>query len=61
MQLTPEQVQIGSENFNRVSSSLNDGDVSRRDFMKAAAASFQAAMLSAMDWSLSRSRALSCC
>ncbi len=38
MQLTPEQVQIGSENFNRVSSSLNDGDVSRRDFMKAAAA-----------------------
>jgi predicted dehydrogenase len=38
MQLTPEQVQIGSENFNRVSGGLNDGDVTRRDFMKAAAA-----------------------
>jgi predicted dehydrogenase len=38
MQLTPEQVQVGSENFNRVANSLNDGDVSRRDFMKAAAA-----------------------
>ena len=38
MQLTPEQIQIGSENFNRVSSGLNDSDVSRRDFLKAAAA-----------------------
>jgi predicted dehydrogenase len=38
MQLTPEQVQIGSENFNRVSNSLNDSDVSRRDFLKATAA-----------------------
>ncbi len=38
MQLTPEQIQIGSENFNRVSNGLNDGDVSRRDFLKAAAA-----------------------
>jgi predicted dehydrogenase len=38
MQLTPEQVQIGKENFNRVSNGLNEGDVSRRDFLKAAAA-----------------------
>ncbi len=38
MQLTPEQIQIGSENFNRVSNGLNDSSVSRRDFIKAAAA-----------------------
>jgi predicted dehydrogenase len=38
MQLTPEQIQIGSENFNRVSNDLNDSSVSRRDFIKAAAA-----------------------
>ena len=38
MQLTPEQIQVGSENFNRVSNGLNDSDVSRRDFLKAAAA-----------------------
>ena len=38
MQLTPEQIQIGSENFNRVSNGLNDSNVSRRDFIKAAAA-----------------------
>ena len=38
MQLTPEQMQVGSENFNRVSSGLNDASVTRRDFIKAAAA-----------------------
>ena len=38
MQLTPEQIQVGNENFNRVTSGLNDSDVSRRDFLKAAAA-----------------------
>jgi predicted dehydrogenase len=38
MQLTPEQIQVGSENFNRVSSGLNDASVTRRDFIKAAAA-----------------------
>src|SRR5580704_6292808 len=38
MQLTPEQIQVGSENFNRVSSGLNDANVTRRDFIKAAAA-----------------------
>jgi predicted dehydrogenase len=38
MQLTPEQIQVGSENFSRVSNGLNDSDVSRRDFLKAAAA-----------------------
>ncbi len=38
MQLTPEQQRIGSENFNRVSAGLNAMDVSRRDFLKAAAA-----------------------
>ena len=38
MQLTPEQIQVGSENFNRVSSGLNDSSVNRRDFIKAAAA-----------------------
>jgi predicted dehydrogenase len=38
MQLTPEQIQVGSENFNRISSGLNDSSVNRRDFIKAAAA-----------------------
>ena len=38
MQLTPEQIQIGSENFNRVSNGLNDSSVSRRDLLKATAA-----------------------
>jgi len=36
MQLTPEQIQIGSENFNRVASGLND--FTRRDFLKVTAA-----------------------
>src|SRR5580704_15694939 len=36
MQLTPEQIQIGSENFNRVSAGMND--FSRRDFLKGVAA-----------------------
>jgi predicted dehydrogenase len=36
MQLTPEQIQVGSENFSRVSNGLND--FTRRDFLKATAA-----------------------
>src|SRR5580698_9474011 len=38
MQLTPEQVQVGGENFNRVSNGLNTSSVTRRDFLKAGAA-----------------------
>ena len=38
MQLTPEQVQVGTENFGRVANSLNNSDVTRRDFLKATAA-----------------------
>jgi len=38
MQLTPEQIQVGGENFNRVSNGLNASSVNRRDFLKAGAA-----------------------